>query len=319
MSTTFAFKNFTQLTKHFNNELTCALFLEEQRWGGNPLCPHCGSEHYARTKTRLKHPELKDYQDYRCKACDKKYSVLTGTVYESSKISLQVWFQAIYLMAGHKKGISSLQLASDLGVTQKTAWFMLHRIRTSFNGEFAHKMGMNGEVVEADETIVGGKMKNRAKKVRRDIHANDNKSIVMGIVERNGPLYMRLLQNGNMIASTVNEIVDTNAILVTDSSGSYQTDPMKAFQNHHIVKQKKNEFVKGIAYTNSIEGVFSHFDRMVIGTYHYVSRKHMQQYCDEFTFRWNQRSVTDVEKFAMTVKRCEGKRLLYKNLISSVS
>jgi transposase-like protein len=312
------FKNFSDLRKHFNNELVCVLFLEDQRWNGTPICPHCGSEHHSRTKTRLKHEDLKDYKDFRCKACDKKYSVLTGTMYESSKIPLQVWFQAVYLISGHKKGISSVQLASDMGVTQKTAWFMLHRIRNCFAQEETH-LGGSGNIVEGDETIVGGKTHNknkahRAKVKEGKIDPMSNKSIVMGMMERKGSLLLRVLKSRNKIIPAVVNNVNMDASLVTDSSGVYK-GINKLFPKHEIVDHSNDEFARGKVHTNSIEGVFSHFDRMVVGVYHYISKKHLQQYCDEFTFRWNRRSMTDIEKFVTTVTKCEGKRLKYKELV----
>jgi len=314
------FKNFTQLAKHFNNELTCALFLEEQRWGGKPLCPHCGSEYHSRTQTRFKHPELKEYKDFRCKACDKKYTVLTGSVYESSHISLQTWFQAVYLISAHKKGISSLQLASDLGVTQKTAWFMLHRLRKCFVDTFTEKLGVNGEVVETDETIVGGKTHNKTREYRNRVRDGKvdpmgNKSIVMGMIQRKDKLYMQVLSGKSQILSSVANNVSTNASLITDSSGVYKSIK-NTYPKHEIIDHSSDEYVRGNIHTNSIEGAFSLFDRMVIGIYHFVSPKHLQRYCDEFMFRWNHRRLTDVEKFVETLKKCDNTRLQYKDLIS---
>ena len=315
-----SFKNFSDIRKHFNNELTCALYLENQRWKGSPSCPHCGSEHHIRTKSRFKHPDLSTYKDFRCKACDKKYTVLTGTIYEGSKISLQIWFQALYFLSAHKKGISSLQLSRDLGVTQKTAWFMLHRLREMLKENDTEQMGVNGEQVEADETIVGGKTQNKNKQYRKSVRQGtidpmNNKTIVMGIIQRNGKLSLRALSGRNQIISSVVSTISPNAALITDSSGVYKSIN-KIYAKHQIIDHSTDEFVRGTVHTNSIEGAFSLFDRMVMGIYHYISKKHMQRYCDEFTYRWNKRKLTDIEKFSEAMGKCDNTRLQYKTLVS---
>lgn len=174
------FKSKLEFDAYFSSELTCALHFEKQRWNGTPTCPTCGSEHYYRFKTRLKHPELKEYKDFQCKACGKKYSVLTGTIFESSKIPLRKWFYALYKMTASKKPISSHELARELGTTQKTAWFILHRLRESLEDKTTEKLD---GIVEADETLVGQKerFKHKDKKVP-NAQSGAGKTVVMGLL-----------------------------------------------------------------------------------------------------------------------------------------
>lgn len=308
-------KNLLDLQQTFNNELTCAQYLEQQRWDGTPICPHCGSEHHYRTKTRLKHPELQDYKDFVCKACMKKYSVLTGTIYESSKISLRIWFAAAYILSTHKKGISSIQMATDLGVTQKTAWFMMHRLRFLFEEQSPEILT---GTVEADESFVGGKNKNRHwdKKVPHSTGRSFiDKTPVLGLLQRGGKV--RCFAIPDTKAGTIQPLVLANvargSTFYTDEYSVY--NGLGQFYDHQIVDHARKQYKNGDATTNSIEGFWSILKRGIIGIYHYVSRKHLQRYCNEFTYRYNHRKLPAIERFIKAIRMCNNTRLQYKVLV----
>lgn len=305
------FKSIRELIKAFPDEQTCINHLEELRWSGNVVSP------FDETSKVYNCAGNK----YKCKNTGKYFNVRTSTLFDNTKIELQTWFIAIYLLTGHKKGISSLQLSRDLNVTQKTAWFMAQRIRNCYgladNEGSEEKMGGGGQLVETDETYPGGKAKNFGKKKRKMIEhkqldVNANKTTVMGYLVRGGKLRMKVLNHRNQVAASVLENVASDAVLMTDASGAYH--PVRnSFAGHEVIDHAKKEYVNGALYTNGIEGAFSLFDRGVIGIYHYVSPKHMQKYVDEFSFRYNTRGVSDCSRFNQLLSFTT-KRLTYKNL-----
>ena len=306
------FHSVRELLKAFPDEQTCINHLETLRWNGNVVSP------FDATSKVYKCAGNK----YKCKNTGKYFNVRTATLFDNTKIELQSWFLAIYLITGHKKGISSLQLAKDLNTTQKTAWFMLHRIRACYgldneeNG--GGKLGGEGVVVEADETIVGGKVKNMNKKRRQAIkengkQRNDNKTTVMGFVERGGKLRMKILPHNMLIKDSVRKHVDPTSMLCTDSATMY-INLSKEYALHGVVDHQADEYKKEFIHTNTIEGVFSLFDRMVIGTYHYVSIKHIQAYINEHCFRYNSRKMIECSRFNLMLTNLNN-RLAYKNLI----
>jgi hypothetical protein len=307
------FKSVRELIKAFPDEQTCITHLEQLRWNGNVISP------FDATSKVYKCAGNK----YKCKSTGKYFNVRTATLFDNTKIELQTWFLAIYLITGHKKGISSLQLAKDLNVTQKTAWFMLHRIRACYglndeNTDGGGKLGGEGVMVEVDETIVGGKVKNMTKRKRKAIKEGDaerhgNKTTVMGYVERGGSLRMEILPANMMIKDALKKNVDTDSILCTDAASVYAIVG-KEFTVHGVVDHRADEYKNEIFHTNTIEGAFSLFDRMVIGTYHYVSVKHMQAYINEHCFRYNTRKVNECTRFNLMLSN-SANRLTYKSLI----
>jgi transposase-like protein len=301
------FKNLKELMVQLSDEKVARQHMEEMRWGGEPFCPHCGS---------TKPYKLKDGKTYRCKdkTCKKDFTVTVGTVFENSKVKLSTWMAAIYLLTGHKKGISSLQLGRDLGITQKTAWFVLHRVRLIMGDPNPAPLD---NIVEIDETYVGGKFANmnRARRKFYQERAIDNKTAVMGLLERDGKARLTVIGD-NTFKEVVRGNVNNNAILVTDTHISYQ-GLKNEYTDHLTVNHSEMEFRNGIAYTNTVEGFFSCLKRSIIGIYHNVSPKHLQRYCTETSYRFNTRKITDKERFNHTLQNVEG-RLKYKNLIQKL-
>jgi transposase-like protein len=306
------FKSVRQLLKAFPNEQICVDHLEQLRWNGNVISPF--------------DPASKVYKcagnKYKCKNTGKYFNVRTFTLFDNTKIELQTWFVAIYLITGHKKGISSLQLSRDLNVTQKTAWFMLHRIRacyglTEVTGNDNNKVGGEGEIVEIDETYVGGKYKNKHKSVRRKAHESnashtDNKTGVMAMLHRDGLVRTTVITGNKTMKQLVEEKVSKGSIVFTDSATAYKGLD-KEYTAHETVNHYDEEYVRGIIHTNSVEGFFSTLKRGIYGIYHQVSAKHLQKYCDEFAFRYNSRQISDNNRFNVLLSNSTN-RLTYKNL-----
>ena len=257
---------------------------------------------------------MKDGKTFRCrsKTCKKDFTVTVGTIFENSKVPLSTWIAATWILSAHKKGISSLQLARDLGVTQKTAWFVLHRLRAIMGEPQPEPLE---HIVEVDETYVGGKWhlmnKKRLKKHREK--GVDNKVAVMGLLERGGRARLTVI-GAHTFKEVIRSNVERTAIVVTDTHLAYQ-GLNQEYAGHEAVNHSIQEYKRGIYYTNSIEGFFSVFKRTILGTYHQVSPKHLKQYCKETTFRFNTRKIKDKERFAQLLSNPEG-RLTYKNLIN---
>lgn len=305
------FKTLPQLFDFFKDETVCLEYWEKIRWNGNAICPHCDGENPYKTN-----------RGYKCRnvECQKKFTVLVGTIFENTKMPLRTWFGAIYLCSNHKKGISSLQLSRDLGIHQKSAWFLLHRIRETMK-EIDHiKMGGEGMIVETDITIVGGKTKNMRKSKRKGFRGNhaatfDNKTYVSAYVERGGNIRFDVVDSHENEAELVRKHVDNTSILMTDEAKAY-VNVGKEYAKHEFVRHRLEEYVKdGVWHTNTIEGAFSMFDRMHVGTYHFISAKHMQAYCNECAYRYNTRTIKEPQRFEDTVLKCSGVRLKYNNLI----
>ncbi|MGN6604448.1 MAG: IS1595 family transposase [Ginsengibacter sp.] len=306
-------KNLKDLIQSFSDEQKCRDFLVQQRWNGCPECPYCGSGKYY---------VIENGKRFKCgnKECYKKYSVTVGTIFHASNIPLTTWFPAVYLITAHKKGISSIQLAKDLGITQKTAWFMLHRIRESL----ADKSGfLLKNVVEVDEVYLGSKFKNLSNSKRAalreefgDSAHNQTKIMVIGMLERDGNL--KLVVSGkpdtkHQIPLIMKDNIDKSAFLMTDGEGTYTT-VKDHFKGHDSVNHNGREYVRGDVYTNSIEGAFSLLKRSIVGIYHHLSPKHCFRYCRETEYRYNTRKMADGERFEMSLGNISGK-LPYKELI----
>jgi transposase-like protein len=304
------FKTLPQLFDFFKDEETCIAYWEQIRWNGNVTCPHCNASNPYKTN-----------RGYKCKnvECQKKFSSLVGSIFENSKMPLRTWFGAIYLCTSHKKGVSSLQLSRDLGIHQSSAWFLLHRIRETLMEIAPEKLGGEGCIVEADTTIVGGKAVNMTNKRRRELSKkgrNGNKTKVTGVIERGGNIRFDVVDGEETESGNVSKHIDKESVLMTDSATNFHLIG-REFAAHQTVDHSKGEYVKDkVIHTNTIEGAFSHFDRMVIGVYHNISRKHMQAYANECAYRYNTRKSKDPIRFENTVLKCSGVRLKYNTLIA---
>lgn len=300
------FKNLPQQLDYFKDEQTCKDYLATQRWNGHVTCPFCSHEKVYTTN-----------RGYKCasKVCNKKFSVTVGTIFENTKLPLRKWYAAIYLASSHKKGISSLQIARDLGIDKKNAWFMLHRIREAFAPKPIETQ-IDG-LFHADEVFIGGKNKNRHadKKVPESQgRSTKDKTPVFGIMQTGGKITTVVVPDtkAKTLKPIIEQLVAKGAIIVTDEWLGY-TGLSKNY-GHIVIKHKDNEYVRGAFHNNNIEGYWSLFKRMYIGTYHYMSRKHLARYCNELSYRFNSRTSTEADRFASVVQCTNGKRITFKQL-----
>lgn len=297
--------------KHFQDEAEAFRYLESVRWPNGPVCSHCGTIGNAYGLTsRL--------GLYRCgeKACRKDFTVRVGTVFEDSPIKLHKWLLAAYLVCASKKGISSKQLERMLGVTYKTAWFMSHRLREAMNVTPTGRLGEDGGPVEVDETYWGnvGKQKPGAR-------GGDHKMKIVSLVDRSTG-EKRSVHVADVTSETLGAVlvkhVSRDARLMTDEARVYESQG-KRFASHETVNHSQEEYARGDVTTNTVEGSFGLLKRGLIGTFHSVSEQHLQRYCTEFDFRWNNRQklgVDDVQRTRNLLKAIEGKRLTYRRLDS---
>ena len=289
--------------------------LEKTRWPHGAECPHCGSVGEA-TKLQGKAARPGVWQ---CNACREQFTVTVGTVFESSKVPLNKWLLATYLMSASKKGVSAHQLHRTLGVTYKTAWFMAHRIREAMNpGASPSPLGGEGKVVEADETFVGGREKNKhASKRKAGGPGNWRMEPVVTLVERDGRA--RSFHVANVTAKTLGNVLRTTADrashLMTDGATIY-TKVGKEFAAHSVLDHAAGEYARmGFHHSNTVENYFSILKRGVTGVYHHVSPAHLARYLAEFDFRYSHRSglgIEDAERTNEVLRNVAGKRLTYR-------
>lgn len=294
----------------YSDENKAREHLEAILWPAGAYCPRCGA-----TEARVTKLEGKSTRPgvYKCKDCRKPFSVTVGTVMERSKIPLTKWVLAAHLMASSKKGMSAKQLERMLGTTYETAWFLAHRLREAMDAKGGNgPIGGSNKVVEADETYVGGKSKNKA------FGPVPKKMAVFTLVEREGEA--RSFHVANVTAKTLRPIMVKNtsrkSSLMTDESLVYPSVGAE-FATHHTVNHSADEYVRmgGFVHSNTAESYFAILKRGVYGTYHSVSEAHLPRYLAEFDFRYNTRKalgVDDATRAARLLKGAQGKRLMYR-------
>ena len=296
------FNSVISLMSYFDSDDKCKQAIIESRWSdGDVACPYCGGHHCVTRKDGK----------FRCKHCGKNFSCLVGTIFENTKLPLIKWFLAMYFISSHKKGISSYQLATNIEVTQTTAWYMLQKVRLLYPQSDAD--AFEG-TVECDEVYIGGKEKWKHKSMRTPKtqgRSTKTKTPVFGMMERStfenekGEIenitYVHAFVVENTNRATLQPIIQQ---FVTDGSRII-TDELSAYNGlaelgytHAVVAHGAEEYANGDVFTNSIEGFWSHFRRMIVGCYHDVSDEHLQQYIDEAVYRWNTRKMSESERFA---------------------
>ena len=287
---------------------------EAIRWPDGPYCPFCGQ--FDRVKALGGKSMGPGW--YHCADCRKKFTAAVGTIYERSHIPMTKWLLATHLMCASKKGISAHQLHRMLGLPYKTAWFMAHRIREGMRDlNPAGPLGGEGKMVEADETYIGGKEKNKHRAKRTSAVGGMGKEIAFAIVERGGTVRSQHVRG--VSADTLRPIlvaqIDCKSTLCTDDAGQYR-HMARDFARHEAVNHGIEEYVRGDAHTNTVESYFAILKRGITGTYHHVSQQHLKRYLAEFDFRYNERSaleVTDAERTVKAVRGVVGKRVTYQS------
>ena len=293
-----------QVTAMFPDDATAEAWVIKVRWDDDIACPLCGSVNCYERPSRKPLP-------YRCRDCRKYFSVKTGTPMQGSNLGLRIWAIAFYLMATGIKGTSSMKLHRDLGITQKTAWHLAHRIRESWTIDNQRFSGP----VEVDETYIGGKRKNMPKSKRETLTGRGSvgKVAVAGAKDRASNLvnaHVVHKTDAETLQSFVADNSDPSATVYTDDASAYDTLPFE----HESVKHSVGEYVKGKAHTNGIESFWSLLKRGYYGTFHKMSPDHLNRYVSEFAGRHNVRPMNTVDQMAWMVRRMDGKILRYKDL-----
>ena len=296
------------LAPQFTDEDKAREHLEALRWPEGPFCPHCGSFGCTRMEGKAHRKGL-----VQCNDCRQQFTVTVGTVFERSKVPLHKWLLANHLLCSSKKGMSAHQIGRMLGVTYKTAWFMVHRIREAMRNDAPGPMGGAGGTVEVDETFIG-KLKGVEK--RRAFH---HKMKVLALVDRDtGRSRAMVIENvhPDTIIPIVRENVRRESNIMTDESSSYK-DRLSDFASHGVVSHGRGEYGRGVIHTNTIEGYFSIFKRGMKGIYQHCAEKHLHRYLAEFDFRYCNRSANgfnDAERADEALKGIYGKRLTYRRI-----
>lgn len=304
------FATLPQMFAAFPTEQSAIDHLTAIRWANGKFCPLCGNADERKIGT------LTGTNTHKCYACRKRFSIKVGTIFQDTKLPLRTWFAAIWMITNHPKGIASTTLATDLGITQKTAWFVLHRLRHAARTD-SFNAPLSGEV-EVDETFVGGREHNKhqSKKTgNKRGHSVELKTVVMGLVQRGGEVRAGVIDNAR--AGTLRPIVERNvakgSTVYTDEHQGY--NDLRHDYDHQQVNHRKGEYARGAATTNAVESLWALFKRQYHGTHHFISPKHMDAYLNEMTFRLNRRDLDKGQRHSALLSQIEGP-LTYKALIA---
>ena len=314
--------NLLDATRYFSDEQKCIDVVTFLRWSdGNPICPKCGTVQGER-----KHYWLDTQKRWKCYACRKQFSVKVDTIFEDSPVSLDKWMMALWMLCNCKNGVSSYEISRALGVTQKSAWFMLHRLRAALAGGSIMKMGGDDSgPIEIDETFVGGKVKNMHKSKRpktRGMQGGSGKAIVLGMLERGGRVRARVIVDRTKptIDPIVTEHIEAGSQIVTDEHPAYRY--LSTEYLHEIINHAE-QYVREHVHTNGIENFWSLLKRGLNGTYVSVEPFHLDAYVAEQVFRFNNRAtkdnpLNDADRFVLAMSQISGKRLTYAALTGKV-
>jgi transposase-like protein len=303
-------KTLQQAMKHSSDEQVCIDAVAKLRWPNGPVCPKCGNgEHYY----------LATQKRWKCKACSKQFSVKVGTIFEDSPIGLDKWLIALWLLVNCKNGVSSYEVGRDLGITQKSAWFVLHRLRLALQSGNVSKMGGNGKQIEVDETFIGGAARfmhpERRKRMITERGVKD-KTAVMGILERGGEVRASVIptRRKHVVQGHIRAHVKAGSAIYSDALLSYQGLKLQDFA--HEVIDHAEKYVDGQVHTNGLENFWSLVKRGLKGTYISVEPFHLFRYLDEQVYRYNNRDqkenpIHDGQRFQKALAQVTGKRLTF--------
>jgi transposase-like protein len=313
-------KTLTDAIRYFSDEQTCIDTVAAMRWPEGPQCPAC----------RAKEPRqhwLKNQRRWQCRECGKQYSVKVNTIFEDSALSLDKWLVAMWMLANCKNGVSSYEIHRSLGITQKSAWFVLQRLRLAMKNKSLLKLGSRGGPVEIDETFIGGKLKNmhKGKKPKGTGFSGIAggamaKTIVVGMLERKGHVRAEVVMERSHLTlrAVANKHINSGASVITDEWGGYS-----GINFEHAIINHAVEYVNGQVHTQGIENFWALLKRSLHGTYVAVEPFHLDRYVDEQAFRYNNRAtkdnpVTDRDRFMLALSQISGKRLTYAELTGKV-